>query len=138
MGFVDGNNYFYLKGAVSQCAGPESCPLKIEHAPNGEEFVLGCGACRDSEASGEAFDPNFRLEPLPNFQNEPQRLIGRVVDNPAQQDDLAARRQQVERRNVFVNANRFLPVPVEKEDQPRPLFRPKKQVGNRIADLMSR
>ena len=28
------------------CAGPNSCPLKIAHAPNGEEHCLGCSMCR--------------------------------------------------------------------------------------------
>lgn len=28
-----------------QCSGPKECPLGLEHAPNGEEYVIGCELC---------------------------------------------------------------------------------------------
>ncbi|KAH7424102.1 hypothetical protein KP509_12G090100 [Ceratopteris richardii] len=28
------------------CRGPQFCPLKVVHAPNGEEYCLGCSMCR--------------------------------------------------------------------------------------------
>ena len=33
---------------LDQCPGPELCPLKIAHPPNGQEFSLGCGLCAGS------------------------------------------------------------------------------------------
>ena len=37
-------------------AGPQgkqlpdgSCPLKVPHPPEGEEFALGCGVCRNAQ-----------------------------------------------------------------------------------------
>lgn len=33
---------------LDQCPGPDKCPLKIEHPPNGTEFSLGCSLCKGS------------------------------------------------------------------------------------------
>lgn len=33
----------------TNCAGQESCPLKLDHPPAGEEFALGCGLCRSNK-----------------------------------------------------------------------------------------
>eukprot|EP00250_Pteridium_aquilinum_P018154 c23969_g8_i1 orf=150-2060(+) len=38
----DGNPDFIPQA----CKGPQSCPLKVAHAPNGEECCLGCSMCR--------------------------------------------------------------------------------------------
>jgi len=32
---------------LPQCSGPLHCPLKIEHPPNGEEFVISCQLCQE-------------------------------------------------------------------------------------------
>ena len=32
---------------LPKCKGPATCPLKIRHPPNGEEFALGCSMCRN-------------------------------------------------------------------------------------------
>jgi len=37
------NDYAKL---LPKCNGPEFCPLRIKHKPNGEECSLGCGLCR--------------------------------------------------------------------------------------------
>eukprot|EP00808_Paulinella_micropora_P030210 g31139.t1 len=34
------------RSELPKCPGPEKCVLGINHPPNGEEFVLGCGICR--------------------------------------------------------------------------------------------
>lgn len=34
---------------AKDCAGPESCPLKIKHPKNGDEYALGCSLCRGRE-----------------------------------------------------------------------------------------
>lgn len=33
--------------APKVCKGPEKCPLKGNHAKNGEEYALGCSLCRE-------------------------------------------------------------------------------------------
>lgn len=38
------------KEELDQCSGPEKCPLRIDHPPNGEEFSLGCSLCRGSDS----------------------------------------------------------------------------------------
>jgi E3 ubiquitin-protein ligase MYCBP2 len=42
-------NHEYLSNKdpseLPQCPGPDKCPLKIRHPPNGQEFSLGCGLC---------------------------------------------------------------------------------------------
>jgi len=30
---------------LPKCPGPERCPLKVKHHPNGIEFSLGCSLC---------------------------------------------------------------------------------------------
>jgi E3 ubiquitin-protein ligase MYCBP2 len=33
-------------GKINDCAGIDKCPLKVDHPKNGEEYALGCAACR--------------------------------------------------------------------------------------------
>ena len=42
------------KDQLPRCAGAE-CPLKVQHPPNGEEFGMGCGMCRDLKANVSDF-----------------------------------------------------------------------------------
>lgn len=44
----EAHDYMTTKTAdqLPQCLGPDSCPLRIEHPPNGVEFSLGCGLCK--------------------------------------------------------------------------------------------
>ena len=37
----------YMSSAPPACEGRQKCPLKIDHAPHGEEFALRCTACSD-------------------------------------------------------------------------------------------
>ena len=37
------------KKDLPKCPGPEKCPLRLEHPPNGEEFSIGCSLCRGSD-----------------------------------------------------------------------------------------
>jgi len=30
---------------LPKCPGPERCPLRVKHHPNGIEFSLGCSLC---------------------------------------------------------------------------------------------
>lgn len=32
---------------LDKCEGKEKCPLGIDHLPNGNEYALGCGLCRE-------------------------------------------------------------------------------------------
>ena len=32
---------------LPQCDGKDMCPLGINHPPNGKEYALGCGLCRE-------------------------------------------------------------------------------------------
>jgi E3 ubiquitin-protein ligase MYCBP2 len=34
---------------LPKCGGRLTCPLKLDHAPNGKEFLIGCGLCRDEQ-----------------------------------------------------------------------------------------
>ncbi|KRX06473.1 hypothetical protein PPERSA_05086 [Pseudocohnilembus persalinus] len=43
------------KKKLKQCAGPESCPLKVDHPENGQEFSLGCSLCRNIVQEGKDF-----------------------------------------------------------------------------------
>ena len=36
-----------LSSQLPQCPGAFQCPLKIDHPPNGEEFVLSCQLCQE-------------------------------------------------------------------------------------------
>lgn len=40
----------YEKNKLPQCDNPNTCPLKIKHPPNGDEYALGCDICKN-EAS---------------------------------------------------------------------------------------
>lgn len=31
---------------VPECLGPQRCPLRVPHLPNGQECCLGCSMCR--------------------------------------------------------------------------------------------
>jgi hypothetical protein len=37
------------KHQLPQCKGVQTCPLKIPHPPNGDEYVLGCSLCRKEQ-----------------------------------------------------------------------------------------
>lgn len=54
----DQQNGMYLtkknKSALPKCDG-KSCPLKINHPPNGEEFSLGCAICRNKVENVKGF-----------------------------------------------------------------------------------
>lgn len=43
------------KDQLPKCPGPEKCPLKTVHPPNGEEYSLGCAICRNSQANIKPF-----------------------------------------------------------------------------------
>ena len=43
------------KKDLPRCPGPSSCPLKVQHAPNGEECALGCAVCRNLAERQEDF-----------------------------------------------------------------------------------
>lgn len=53
------NNGDYLskknRSELPVCPGPSTCPLKIQHPPNGEEFALGCSLCRNMIANSKEF-----------------------------------------------------------------------------------
>ena len=59
---VSGNNNQYIKLPLSQCNGRLTCPLGIDHPPNGEEFPLGCVMC---EARSSL--PSFPSSTSPSF-----------------------------------------------------------------------
>lgn len=44
----EAHDYMTIKSAdqLPQCPGPDKCPLKVEHLPNGTEFSLGCALCK--------------------------------------------------------------------------------------------
>jgi len=43
-----GNQAILAENAkIGICSGPDTCPLGIAHAPNGQEFLIGCRACDD-------------------------------------------------------------------------------------------
>ena len=69
---VSQNNYQFIVGQLPVCPGPHACPLGVPHPPNGEEYVLGCGAC------GE-----FVIDQSRVVKSEPEKLEGAVVaENP--------------------------------------------------------
>jgi HRD ubiquitin ligase complex, ER membrane component len=37
----------YSKDKLPKCGGKSTCPLKVDHNGNGEEFALGCALCRN-------------------------------------------------------------------------------------------
>jgi E3 ubiquitin-protein ligase MYCBP2 len=41
---------------LKQCKGKDKCPLKIDHPPNGKEYALGCGLCRELKHNAEPAD----------------------------------------------------------------------------------
>ena len=43
------------KNELPQCQNVSSCPLKLKHPPNGEEFSLGCAICRNSNENLKDF-----------------------------------------------------------------------------------
>ena len=46
-----GNPAGKAKELLPRCPGVETCPLKVEHPPNGDEFGMGCAMCRDLRAN---------------------------------------------------------------------------------------
>lgn len=43
------------KDQLPKCGGKESCPLKVQHPANGDEYSLGCAICRNSQANAKDF-----------------------------------------------------------------------------------
>jgi E3 ubiquitin-protein ligase MYCBP2 len=43
------------KSDLPKCPGPQACPLKMRHVPNGEEQALGCAICRNMAANKQEF-----------------------------------------------------------------------------------
>ena len=43
------------KSELPKCLGPDKCPLRIQHPPNGEEYSLGCSICRNERANVKSF-----------------------------------------------------------------------------------
>lgn len=43
------------KSELPKCSGPDKCPLRIQHPPNGEEYSLGCSICRNERANVKSF-----------------------------------------------------------------------------------
>jgi hypothetical protein len=43
------------KSELPKCGGPASCPLKVKHPDNGEEYALGCAICRNEAANQRDF-----------------------------------------------------------------------------------
>eukprot|EP00826_Nyctotherus_ovalis_P013748 TRINITY_DN1375_c0_g1_i9.p1 TRINITY_DN1375_c0_g1~~TRINITY_DN1375_c0_g1_i9.p1 ORF type:complete len:432 (+),score=91.22 TRINITY_DN1375_c0_g1_i9:404-1699(+) len=43
------------KDKLPKCSGPDKCPLKTSHPPNGNEYSLGCSICRNLKANVKAF-----------------------------------------------------------------------------------
>ena len=43
------------KDQLPKCPGKATCPLKIEHPPNGEEYGLGCSVCRNMIENAKDF-----------------------------------------------------------------------------------
>ena len=41
----------YTKDKLPKCSGEASCPMKIKHPENGDEFALGCSVCRNEFAN---------------------------------------------------------------------------------------
>ena len=48
---LHGKNQDRLKNTVPQCAGKDSCPLQLDHPPNGEEFAIGCAICKEQNVN---------------------------------------------------------------------------------------
>ena len=45
-------NSEFPKCPVAPCAKPmegKECPLHVQHPPTGEEYILGCGICRNAQ-----------------------------------------------------------------------------------------
>lgn len=43
------------KDQLPKCPGPKTCPLKIKHPDNGEEYALGCSICRNMQENQKDF-----------------------------------------------------------------------------------
>ena len=43
------------KSELPKCPGPATCPLKVKHPENGEEYALGCAICRNEAANAREF-----------------------------------------------------------------------------------
>ena len=131
------NNYLFLKKEVPECTNPETCPLKIPHAPNGETFAIGCAACDYTLQTGQSYNeidvskPNYVQRDL-IIENIPQNID--VV-----KDDFA-NRKQVNKKYGNANYNRFLPLNEVKEDVDKSHLMKKRnsKVGGRIADLLKK
>lgn len=45
----------YTKDKLPLCKGKDTCALKLEHKPNGEECSLGCSICRNIVENAKDF-----------------------------------------------------------------------------------
>jgi len=45
----------YPKEKLPKCGGKATCPLKIDHKPNGEECALGCSLCKNVVENAKEF-----------------------------------------------------------------------------------
>ena len=45
----------YTKDQLPKCPGPETCPLKIKHPENGDEYSLGCEFCNIAAANANYY-----------------------------------------------------------------------------------
>lgn len=112
---VDRSNYAMLAGEASlKGCCKETCPLGIDHPPNGEEHLLGCRLCFEKvEDLPEESPPRMRRirglrDRRPVFQ--PRQAV-RGLRDPRQrhripEDDLARRRNQAAVPNI--DALRFV------------------------------
>merc|ERR1712048_41185 len=60
---------------LPKCPGPEKCPLGIKHAPNGQEFSLGCALCRGSDVITPV------ISQLPQNEEDRQNVAHQRNDN---------------------------------------------------------
>ena len=70
---LQGSNQGYLKSEVPQCTGKDTCPLKIDHPPNGEEFAIGCALCKEESEE----------EPLHSSSEDSENNIANNTNKPA-------------------------------------------------------
>lgn len=56
---------------LEQCKGVESCPLAIGHPPNGNEYALGCGLCREIK---------MKAKPAPEKADEEEKEEEMILD----------------------------------------------------------
>ena len=62
---LQGPNHEYLKAQIIQCPGESSCPLKITHPPNGEEYAVGCAICMNIQHQKQTIQVQLEIQPPP-------------------------------------------------------------------------